>query len=246
MTRSDTINELGQALATAQAAIVPARKDSENPHFRSKYADLASIWEACRVALSAAGLSVIQSPRLVLQGELWCVELETLLLHTSGQWVSDTLAVPVSVTNAQAVGSAITYSRRYALAAFVGVAPDDDDGHAATGRDVAKRPKAIDRATGEVLDTPAPAAPPQSEDRPAIESVIVKVSGIVKRPTGTGHKYVITGTDGHTYHTFSESLASGAKVAQAAGLPIEIVFSETQYGRQIQTLREPDTADAVI
>ena len=60
-------------------------------------------------------------------GELWLVELETLLIHASGQWVADTLAVPVNPGSAQAVGSAITYARRYALAAFVGVAPEDDD-----------------------------------------------------------------------------------------------------------------------
>ena len=131
MNRSETINELATALSKAQAAMGTAKKGNENPHFRSKYADLASVWDACRAALTAHGLSVIQSPRMTFQGATGLVEMETTLLHASGQWISDTLIVPVSKLDAQGVGSAITYARRYALAAFVSVAPDDDDGNAA-------------------------------------------------------------------------------------------------------------------
>jgi hypothetical protein len=130
MIRTDTINELAAALAQAQGEIAHAKKESENPHFRHRYADLASIWDACRVALTTHGLAVVQSPRLVAGGDLWLVEVETTLFHQSGQSVSDVLAVPVNPASAQAVGSAITYARRFALAAFVGVAPEEDDAHA--------------------------------------------------------------------------------------------------------------------
>ena len=144
MTHSESINELANALVKAQSQVRGASKDSDNPYFKSKYADLSSVWDACRSALTGNGLSVVQSPRinLALSAETTHVEVETLLLHQSGQWVRDTLAIPVTKADAQGVGSAITYARRYALAAFVGVAPEDDDGNAAVaGNGQAKETK---------------------------------------------------------------------------------------------------------
>ena len=132
MKTSEQVNEIATALASAQGAMKGAVKDAENPHFRSKYADLASVWDACRGPLTSNGISVIQSPRLVSNGEGWLVEVETTLLHKSGQFFSDALQVPVTKADAQGVGSALTYARRYALSAFVGVAPEDDDGNAAS------------------------------------------------------------------------------------------------------------------
>jgi hypothetical protein len=101
-----------------------------NPHFRSKYADLGAVWEACRDALTANGLSVMQMPVDVADGR---VGLTTMLLHESGEFVSSTVSTPLTKNDAQGVGSALTYLRRYALAAMVGVVADeDDDGNAAT------------------------------------------------------------------------------------------------------------------
>lgn len=139
MTTSDAINELATALAAAQGAIRGAVKDAENPHYRSRYADLASVWDACRAALSANGLSVLQAPRGLVSESGWVVQVETRLLHASGQWAADTLTVPVGKPDAQGIGSALTYARRYALASFVGVAPEDDDGNAAVSRGPAPR-----------------------------------------------------------------------------------------------------------
>lgn len=138
MQTSESINELATALAKAQGQIKGAVKDAENPHFRSKYADLASVWDACRAALTANGLSVIQAPRGVHTDGGWTVEVETRLLHSSGQWMGDTITVPVGKPDAQGLGSALTYARRYALASFVGVAPEDDDGNAAVQRPASK------------------------------------------------------------------------------------------------------------
>ena len=104
MTRSEQINELATALALAQGEIAHAKKESENPHFKHRYADLASIWDACRVALTKRGLSIVQSPRLISGGDLWLVEVETTLLHQSGQSLSDILAVPVNPASAQSGG----------------------------------------------------------------------------------------------------------------------------------------------
>lgn len=127
MKRSDNIEKLAEALAAAQGQITAASKDKENPHFRSKYADLASVWDACRAPLTSNGLSVVQTPGF---GEGSLI-LETTLLHTSGQWISSELPIQVDTRNLQQIGSALTYARRYSLSAMVGVCPDDDDGEAA-------------------------------------------------------------------------------------------------------------------
>lgn len=130
MEHSEQINEIGAALAKAQGAIENATKDKANPFFKSTYADLAGVWDACRAALSANGLSVVQTPEQSDKGVL----VSTMLLHSSGQWISGSYLMPVSKFDAQSIGSAITYARRYALAAMVGVAPEDDDGNAANNR----------------------------------------------------------------------------------------------------------------
>jgi hypothetical protein len=129
MQRSEQIEALTAALAKAQAEIEGATKSSENPHFRNRYADLGAVWEAIRAPLTKHGLSVVQFPRACEMG----VEVETTLLHTSGQFMSDTLALPVLKRDAQGFGSAITYARRYSLMAVAGIAPVDDDGNAAVG-----------------------------------------------------------------------------------------------------------------
>ena len=115
---------LARALAKAQAVMQSASKDKTNPAFRSRYADLASVWDACREALTTNGLAVAQ---LVTSADKSSVTVETRLLHESGESLSSILTLPVEKATAQGVGSAITYARRYGLSAMVGVAPDDDD-----------------------------------------------------------------------------------------------------------------------
>lgn len=128
MRTSEQIGEIAAALAKAQGLIEGAKKGRENPHFKSKYADLASIWDACREALSVNGLSVVQVTAPSTKDEVVVI---TRLMHASGQWYEGVLAMPVSKGDAQGFGSALTYTRRYALAAMVGVAPEDDDGNLA-------------------------------------------------------------------------------------------------------------------
>lgn len=130
MNRSETIGELAKALAKAQGEIKNAIKDSENPHFRSRYADLASVVDAIKGPLSSNGIAYVQTTQEPPEGyQGVCVE--TTLLHVSGEWLSGILLLPVSKVDAHGVGSALTYCRRYALAAITGVAPEDDDGNAA-------------------------------------------------------------------------------------------------------------------
>lgn len=127
MVTSEQIGELAAALAKAQGEMGGAKKDAANPFFKSKYADLASVWEACRAALSKNGLCVVQAP----SADGPKVSVETMLAHTSGQWIKDTLTVQAKDDGPQAVGSAITYLRRYAMQGMTGVAPEDDDGNEA-------------------------------------------------------------------------------------------------------------------
>ena len=123
MTKSESIKELAAALAKAQGAMKGALKDSANPFFKSKYADLASVVEAIRASFSANGLSYIQTVEPSDKDE---VRVETTLLHASGEWIScGILSLPVSKIDAQGYGSALTYARRYSLSAAVGVAPED-------------------------------------------------------------------------------------------------------------------------
>jgi len=179
MDKSETITELAKALAKAQGQIKPAIKDSENPHFRSKYADLSSVWDACRKPLTDNGLSVVQMPTDAPTPD--SVALTTLLLHTSGEYISSTVSAPLTKKDAQAIGSALTYLRRYALSAIIGVvADDDDDGNAAS------RPHTNGAASYAAPAPRAQAAPPkkptlpQTADRRDLMDRAMTLYGVMK------------------------------------------------------------------
>jgi hypothetical protein len=130
---SAEIGDLMGALAKAQGSMGPVVKDAQNPHFRSTYATLASAVAAARDALSAHGIAALQSLDLdEASGMLSC---STVLAH-GAQWVRTTTTVPVAKRDAQGIGSAATYARRYGLLAILGLAPEDDDDGNATGRSV--------------------------------------------------------------------------------------------------------------
>jgi len=133
MEMSASINELAKALCKAQASMKPVIADSENPFFKSKYANLAAVWENCRGPLTSNGLSVVQ----IIDHEDSRVVVKTMLLHESGEWISSRLALTPAKNDPQSIGSAITYARRYSLAAMVGVCAEDedDDAERASGRD---------------------------------------------------------------------------------------------------------------
>lgn len=129
--RSASIAALAAAMNKAQSKLKNPPKDSVNPHFRSKYADLATVRDAVTPALTENGLAVMQFPCELDDAPA----LTTLLTHTSGEWVETTIRLRPGKLDPQGVGSALTYARRYALQALAGVAADDDDdGHAATHR----------------------------------------------------------------------------------------------------------------
>ena len=118
MKTSEQIDELAAALAAAQGMMDNAVMNRINPHFKSRYADLAAIFTAARKPLSANGLAIVQT---IGDGVL-----HTRLLHTSGQWIASEHPLPMS-GRPQEIGSALTYARRYSLSALIGIAADEDD-----------------------------------------------------------------------------------------------------------------------
>lgn len=132
--QSPTIGKITVALAAVQATLQPADKDGTNPHFNSKFATLASIWDACRKPLSDGKLAVTQGVDVNERGNIFW----TLLMHESGEWIRSEMPFMLTKADPQGVGSAMTYYRRYGLAAMVGIIQDDDDGNAATGKPEAK------------------------------------------------------------------------------------------------------------
>lgn len=130
MNSSQSLDALATALSKAQSQFKHAEKNSVNPHFRSKFADLASIWDASIDALSLNGLSVTQT----VQSNEKDVLLVTTLMHSSGQWMQGSIPLILTKNDMQGLGSAITYARRYSLAAILGISQDDDDAEKSMNR----------------------------------------------------------------------------------------------------------------
>lgn len=146
MNQSQEINEIAAALAKAQGQMNAAAKDSTNPHFKSKYADLASVWQACREPLSANGLSVTQT--LDLAGEKQV--LITTLFHSSGQWIRSIMMMPMC-SKPQETGSILSYYRRYSLASMCGVYQSDDDAEIAQTPHRQQPAKSVNIEDSEIL-----------------------------------------------------------------------------------------------
>lgn len=135
MNKSENITTIAGALVKAQRSMGNATKDSKNPFFKSTYATLNAVREACIPALNEQGISVLQ-PTSVIEGKLY---VETLLLHESGEFISGLYEVVVGKQNdPQSLGSSISYSRRYGLQAMVNIGAEDDDGEKAHGRGATK------------------------------------------------------------------------------------------------------------
>lgn len=127
MKKSDSIKEIAIALNKAQSEMGGAIKGSNNPFFKSKYADLSSVVQAIKQPFANAGLSYVQFP-IESSGR---IGIETILMHTSGEYISNEFTVQLTKQDAQSAGSALTYCRRYALQAIAGIPSEDDDGNGA-------------------------------------------------------------------------------------------------------------------
>lgn len=157
-----------EALVKAQGEMEVATKDSKNPHFNTRYADLAAVMAAVRQPLARNGLAVVQ---LFAPAKEGFVAIETRLMHVSGEMLSSVLELPVAQRSPQGIGSAITYARRYGLAALLTVVADEDDDGNAASAPVTKpppppKPKAAPKSA-EAASTPAPSpAPAQATETP--------------------------------------------------------------------------------
>ena len=157
MDKSESIKELATALNKAQDEMGGAVKDKKNPFFKSSYADLASVVMAIKEPFAGNGLSYSQFP--ISRDGL--VGVETILMHTSGEFISSELLLPTTKKDPQAAGSAITYARRYALQAIAGIPSEDDDGNLASKKAAPKQALNQDdqnwvaavKADNSVLDT---------------------------------------------------------------------------------------------
>jgi hypothetical protein len=156
------MQQIATALVKAQRDFAPALKTSTNPHFRSRYADLAACVEAVIDALNQNGIALVQRTHDSDNG----VAVETLLVHESGETISGgILHVPAAKHDPQGYGSALTYARRYSLMAACGIAPEDDDANAAQRT----RPTPVPRNAGasvspEQNNAPAPDPAPSQDE----------------------------------------------------------------------------------
>jgi hypothetical protein len=128
MKTSDSIKQIAPALLTAQRNITFAAKNAKNPHYKSHYADLPAVIDAVKDSLNDSGIVFVQSATPSEDGRL---HLVTRMIHQSGEWIEDVAVCAMPKHDAQGFGSAMTYLRRYSLAAFCGLYQSDDDGEAA-------------------------------------------------------------------------------------------------------------------
>ena len=233
MRTSESTKEIAAALSKAQAKIKGAEKDADNPFFNSSYATLASVWEACREAITHEGLSVAQGTE---SGDGDKIKVVTRLMHSSGEWIESDLSVmPMKMkvdrndtekqVTPQSVGSALTYVRRYALAAMVGVAPEDDDGNAAS------------QPTGQAAQRP-------QADLGTFEDSIVDVRHRVQKgPKGDFTVYTIETAENGNLSTLKLEHATFAKAHKGSNEIVIIESSPTKYGPQIVSMARKEYAD---
>ena len=261
MKHSESIALLAGALAKAQLQIEPASKNATNPHFRSHYADLASIWDACRGPLNTNGLSIVQFP---CDGEVGRTGLCTMLLHSSGEFISEVVTTRSQKDDPQGLGSALTYLRRYALAAVVGVtATEDDDGNAASTPVNARvsapapRPYIPPPVSMPAVNAPAPSKTvSQPVSQPVAKPVQTATAGTsavqaiveyYKVDQGTGkngraytkHRIGWTGIDGKLTYGTTFSASDGEVACESMNLncPCEITYVTGQYGLDIKSVK---------
>ena len=137
MEKSESIKSIAAAMCKAQGGMGGAHKGANNPFFKSKYADLGAVIEVVKEPFANNGLSYVQFP--INDGDK--IGVETILMHESGEWISNSFTVKASKQDAQGAGSVITYCKRYSLQAVAGIPSEDDDGNAASPQNAANQPK---------------------------------------------------------------------------------------------------------
>lgn len=209
--RSESIDALAGALAKAQGVMKNAALNKENPHFRSRYADLASVIDAIREPLSANGLSVVQQT-VIVDGAL---VLRTTLLHSSGQWIESEYPLPMAA-RPQELGSALTYARRYSLTSLIcNAADEDDDANAAEAQKQTAAPPRSRKA--------APHEPPRG--RPS-DTLPQTVAPPVNPETGEISPHPITVSDGE-WITFGQQYAAAIRACKTVSEAVDWAEANT-------------------
>lgn len=198
--QSESVSKLFAALVAAGGEMKNPPKDSVNPHYKSRYADLATVLDTVRPVLAKHKLAVVQMPTEMDGGP----GLATTLVHESGEWMRSTVRLYPAKSDPQGIGSALTYARRYGLQAALGIAADDDDdGH--TGSSPATPPKQAERQPPKAAE-PSPADKLVKElggcaDLPALDAVAARIgttAGLTPddkkrlRVAYQGRKYTLT------------------------------------------------------
>ena len=214
MTEQTKHKGLYAALAAAQAEMGRALKDSNNPHFKSKYADLASVMDACMPALTRHGIAVLQ-PAHDEDGERF---IKTIFVHgESGESVECRVPLIVAKNDMQGYGSACTYARRYGLMGMAGIAPEDDDGNAASK------------------------APPKAADKPAEKPQEVSQHAIDAAKESLGRERTLGGLR-QVFEGLPASVKAHRDVINAKDLR-KGELSEAEHDDAVKKEREPDPAD---
>ena len=237
MKKSESIKELAAALAKAQAEMKPAIFDCVNPHFKSKYASLTAVWEAARGPLAKHGLSVLQRFE---SGEP--MVMSTLLAHASGEWIESDYPIKPVKTDPQGYGSAISYARRYSLAALLGIVSDsDDDANAASGKPAQTRevaPQAAQFREPSPPLQPQPKAAPKPAE-PVDSSSFVPSTGYLKGKALRERSEIEL--EGYILDVTEKLVAAGKTVDEMSPqgrLVLDMVSAEVAK-RQAQTPKEP-------
>lgn len=250
MKHSESIALLASALVKAQKQMEPAMKNATNPHFRSHYADLTSLWEACKIPLAENGLCVIQMPCDVSNPETSLPEagritLTTMILHTSGEFISESVSTKLSKDDCQGLGSAISYLRRYCLGAFLGLTSSpDDDGNAASNlpKDIPYPQNKSYKPKTDYIESKAISSIPPG-DYASTATVLITDSKLeegMSEKTGKPFKKwkfkwdLVDGTKLNIVGvTFSSTIAATGTRAMKEKRPVILDWESGQYGNKI-------------
>jgi hypothetical protein len=250
MNTSTTVGAIAKALAAAQREIGVAVKDATNPHFRSKYADLQAIDEACRPALTKHNIAIVQAPG-------YCdgvVSLTTRLMHAdSGEWIQSTLHIPPSKHDAQGIVSATTYARRCALAAMAAVpAGVDDDGETAVGRGAPRDSVVVPPPTAVVpFDPPAPVAYDKDLPKDAPDPYPCAYTPEELRPVWRAREGDVPSSRSRTYYTDAVGKIISIQLPDGPKKPTRVLLWSTTsqggvYFSSFRSWTQPEGAGATI
>jgi hypothetical protein len=219
MLRSESIKNIAQAVVSAQGQLVSAPKNSENPYFNSKYADLATCMDTLRPVLSKNGLAVMQFP-VTSETQL---EVETVLMHNSGEWIACQVGCRPKDMSPQSIGSAITYLRRYGLSVIGLVTDADDDGNAAMS---GSGPRIDDKKLGSKTVQSAVVSP--RNPLVGILSEVVEKTFEDKKSHEKRPYYMIAMPNGVKMATYDIDV--GRDIAKYVGKMVEIPFTTSAKG----------------